>query len=216
LGSGAGYREARGLSVAVNLPSTRDRLIAATGCLLFERGLAGVTTQSVAQKAGVAEGTIYRHFAGRDQMLFCAMRERIPVEYDHVIGRLLQRAGQQSVETNLREFIVAVIPFYALIAPTLGILAAHPALAAEHAKALRAEGKGPQYMLEQIAAYFREEQRLGRIRSDADPNAAAGLLLGICFQRSLLLHLFGQDPTGLSEDELPAAAASVLARGLAQ
>jgi AcrR family transcriptional regulator len=200
--------------VAVKQISTRERLIAAASSLLFERGLAGVTTQSVAEKAGVAEGTIYRHFSGRDALLLCAVRERVPAQYERVVCQLAERAGERTVEINLREFMAALIPFYALIAPMLGILAAHPALAAEHARALEAENRGPRYTVEQIAAYFRAEQQLGRIRPDADPKASAGLLLGVCFQRSLVLHLFGQDPTGLGDDQLPAAAASVLARGL--
>ena len=94
------------------------------------------------------------------------------------------------------------------------MLAADPALARRNAEALRADGKGPGHLLSQVAAYFREEQRLGRISRDVSPNAAAGLMIGFCFYRSLMSHLFGEDPTGISDAELPSAIATILARGV--
>ncbi|MBV8490211.1 MAG: helix-turn-helix transcriptional regulator, partial [Candidatus Eremiobacteraeota bacterium] len=57
--------------------ATREGLIDATESLLREGGLVAVTTQNVARRAGVAEGTIYRHFDSRDALIVCAVRERL-------------------------------------------------------------------------------------------------------------------------------------------
>lgn len=48
---------------------TRPRLVRASLELFFTRGYHETTTAQIARKAGVAEGTIYRHFASKQQLL---------------------------------------------------------------------------------------------------------------------------------------------------
>jgi AcrR family transcriptional regulator len=48
---------------------TRDRLVRAALELFTTLGYHGSTTPEIAKKAGVAEGTIYRHFASKEQLL---------------------------------------------------------------------------------------------------------------------------------------------------
>jgi AcrR family transcriptional regulator len=193
---------------------TRERLIDATERLLCEGGFAAVTTQSVARAAGFAEGTLYRHFESRDELVAATIRERLPADFEHLLDDMIQRAGHGDIEANVADFIRAAMPFFTRIAPFVSMLAAHPPLAARHYAAMREMGKGPRYNHELLAAYFREEQRLGRIRLDIDPRAAAALVMGMCFDHSLMLQLFGEDPSGLTDDELPTTVASIVARGL--
>ena len=48
---------------------TRQRLIRAALELFTTRGYYDTTTAQIAKKAGIAEGTIYRHFASKQQLL---------------------------------------------------------------------------------------------------------------------------------------------------
>jgi len=48
---------------------TREALLNAAAELLAEGGLGEATTQKVARRAGVAEGTIYRHFPSKEAVL---------------------------------------------------------------------------------------------------------------------------------------------------
>ena len=48
---------------------THQRLIRAALELFSTRGYHDTTTAQIAKKAGVAEGTIYRHFASKQQLL---------------------------------------------------------------------------------------------------------------------------------------------------
>jgi len=48
---------------------TRDRLVRAALELFTTQGYHASTTPEIAAKAGVAEGTIYRHFASKEQLL---------------------------------------------------------------------------------------------------------------------------------------------------
>lgn len=48
---------------------TRQRLVRAALELFTTQGYHSTTTPQIARKAGIAEGTIYRHFAGKQQLL---------------------------------------------------------------------------------------------------------------------------------------------------
>jgi AcrR family transcriptional regulator len=193
---------------------TREQLVDATERLMCDGGLSNLTTQRVARECGVAEGTIYRHFASREELVVTTLRERLPGEFQPHIDALMERAGRMDVEGNLRDFITAIAPLFSVIAPILGMLAADPTLAARNAAALRADGGGPHRLVDRIANYFREEQRLHRIPSEVDTRTAASILVSFCFYRSLMLHLFGDDPTRLSDSELPKALAAIVGRAV--
>ena len=199
---------------SVRAAATRETLIAATESLLRAGGLAAVTTQSVARKGSVAEGTIYRHFESRDALIASTVCERLHGDFGQPAGVLERRAGRGPIEDALIEFVAAVLTLYSAAAPALAMLAADPQLAARSATALRADGNSPRQFGDRIAEFFGEEQRLGRAAGDIDKGAVAGLLVGACFYRSLMRHLFGEDPIGLSDGTFAAAVATILARGI--
>jgi AcrR family transcriptional regulator len=55
--------------------ATRQRLIRAALELFTTVGFRATTTPEIAAKAGVAEGTIYRHFSGKEELLVSAYKE---------------------------------------------------------------------------------------------------------------------------------------------
>ena len=55
--------------------STRRRLLGAALELFTSIGFRATTTPAIASRAGVAEGTIYRHFSGKESLLNEAYRE---------------------------------------------------------------------------------------------------------------------------------------------
>jgi AcrR family transcriptional regulator len=55
--------------------ATRQKLIRAGLELFTTIGFRATTTPEIATRAGVAEGTIYRHFSGKEELLLAAYRE---------------------------------------------------------------------------------------------------------------------------------------------
>jgi AcrR family transcriptional regulator len=55
--------------------TTPDRLIQAAVSLVAREGMSAATTAAIAQMAGFAEGTLYRHFDSKDDLLIAAYRE---------------------------------------------------------------------------------------------------------------------------------------------
>lgn len=66
---------------------TRDRLARAALDLFSARGYHGTTTPQIASRAGVAEGTIYRHFASKDHLFNEVYRAGVRL-FAGSIGRL--------------------------------------------------------------------------------------------------------------------------------
>jgi AcrR family transcriptional regulator len=64
-----GDAEARASTRKRDPKGTRDRLVRAALELFTTQGYHASTTPEIAAKAGVAEGTIYRHFASKEQLL---------------------------------------------------------------------------------------------------------------------------------------------------
>jgi AcrR family transcriptional regulator len=54
--------------------ATRERLLAAARDLFAARGYHATTTVLLAERTGIAEGTIYRHFAGKDALYSAVLR----------------------------------------------------------------------------------------------------------------------------------------------
>src|SRR4051812_39012315 len=81
---------------------TRALLIQATIDVVAESGYARATTKAISDAAGVAEGTIYRHFPDKRQLFFAAVMDRNAAVLNWIAG-LPQRAGTGTVAGNLRE-----------------------------------------------------------------------------------------------------------------
>jgi len=55
--------------------ATREKLLRAAMGIVAREGLAAATTAAIAEEAGVAEGTLYRHFDSKDDLLIEAYRQ---------------------------------------------------------------------------------------------------------------------------------------------
>jgi AcrR family transcriptional regulator len=180
---------------------TRDVILDAAAMVMAERGLANVTTRQIAQAAGFTEAALYKHFANKADLLVAVMRERSP-GFTLLAQALNGKAGTGTVADNLTAVARAAIAFYGEGFPMLASMFADPATLAAHKEELRHQGAGPHKVNEAVAAYLRTEQDLGRLRPDADVTAAAGLLLGACFQYAFLSHM---SPPAVGDDDEAAA-----------
>ncbi|MBB4981749.1 AcrR family transcriptional regulator [Streptomyces sp. SFB5A] len=69
--------------------STSERLIEATRELLWERGYVGTSPKAVQQAAGAGQGSMYHHFAGKQDLALAAIRrsaEELGAAAEAVLG----------------------------------------------------------------------------------------------------------------------------------
>lgn len=93
------------MSVAPVKLSTRERLLAATLELVDEGGYAGASVVAITSRAGVAAGTLYRHFASKEDLFVELFRE--------VCGREVQAmyAAADAHELPLEKLDAAIETF---------------------------------------------------------------------------------------------------------
>jgi AcrR family transcriptional regulator len=171
---------------------TRRRIIEAAERVMREKGLARSTTKEIAREAGYSEGALYKHFENKEDLFLSVLAERLP-SFVALSEELPGRAGRGTVRETLEEVARTALAFYAESVPISASVFSEPELLVRHAEELRRRGAGPQKANEAVAAYLRAEQDLGRVRRDADPEAAAALLLGACFQRAFLRHILADE-----------------------
>ncbi|MFI8251982.1 TetR/AcrR family transcriptional regulator [Streptomyces filamentosus] len=188
--------------------ATRTKLVDTTIRLVREVGYAKTTTRAIAQAAGVAEGTLYRHFPDKASLF----AEAVLQQNQHVvdwIDTLPARAGTATVAANLTDCLTRLATLRADILPLELAILTDPELArvAPPPGAL----PGPPGRL---AEYLRAEQDLGRLRADADPDHGAVVLLALLF--GMAMH----PPLSPDQHPLPALpgiadAVDILLRGIA-
>jgi AcrR family transcriptional regulator len=190
--------------------ATRAKLIEATRSVVAEVGYAHASTRAIAQAAGVAEGTIYRHFPDKASLFFASVLDANSAVVAWVTT-LPARAGQGTVEQNLADAVVRLAELRDQILPLELALAADPDLAAQRRRVMAAAGSSlPPGPPEAVAAYLAAEQRLGRVRADVDPHEAATVILGVLFALGTMPSIGGGD---LSPDRL-VSAIRLIVRGI--
>jgi AcrR family transcriptional regulator len=84
---------------------TRARLEREAMRLFVEKGVAETSIRDVAKAAGVAEGAMYRHFAGKEDMVASLFLTHY-LDFGQVLGRLQAEASgtQAKLDAMIREF----------------------------------------------------------------------------------------------------------------
>lgn len=192
---------------------TRERIVEAAERVMRERGLAGSTTKEIAREAGFSEGTLYKHFESKEDLFLKVLAERLP-SFVALSKDLPGRVGLGTVGETLEEVAKTALAFFAQGMPIIASIFSEPALLVRHTQEIRRRGGGPHRANEAVASYLRAEQELGRVRGDADPEAAAAMLLGACFQRAFLRQFLAEDVESAVEERFARDVVRTLMRSL--
>jgi AcrR family transcriptional regulator len=161
----------------------QKRIVEATKHILESKGLSVATTRAIAKEAQCAEGSLYNHFKNRADLLLAVFRESVP-RFSDALNSLAFRVGEETVEENLKTVFLEFLPFYRQVAPLMGSLFSELELLADYQRSLSTSGKGPRTSQDQLAAYLKAEQRLGRVSASANVEFCSEIILGSCFQRA--------------------------------
>jgi AcrR family transcriptional regulator len=195
--------------------STRDRMLDAAAHVMRTRGLARATTKEIAKAAGYSEAALYKHFRDKTDIFLAVLAERVPGTFSAVLANLAERIGEGCVQDTLAEIARAALGFYHETFVMAASVFAEPRLLAAHRAAVRERDAGPHHISDTVANYIEAEQNRGRLRVDADPRAAANLLLGACFQHAFLNRFADATMDDKTAAQTAAALSRTLFRGLA-
>ncbi|MDX2394664.1 MULTISPECIES: TetR/AcrR family transcriptional regulator [unclassified Streptomyces] len=189
---------------------TPERLLDAAEHLMRTIGLANTTTKAIAREAGCSEAALYKHYANKEELFVRVLMERTP-NAGPLMAALHAEPGEESVEQALTGIARNASLFYADAMPIAASLFAEPALLTRHREGVQEIGAGPHLVLDALAGRLRKDLAEGRLRPGADPDAAAALLLGACFQRAFFLHFSGAGAVRPVDEFAPAVARTVWA-----
>lgn len=88
------------------LSASRERIVAAALAIVAEQGYRGCSVSAVAERAGVATGSVYRHFPGKADLVAEVFRTASQREVDAV-------AKAAELEASVHERVTAVIETFA-------------------------------------------------------------------------------------------------------
>jgi AcrR family transcriptional regulator len=92
--------------VEARLSASRERILSAALAIVAERGYAGCSVSAVARRAGVATGSVYRHFPAKTDLVAEVFRTASQREVDAV-------ARAAALERTAAEAVAAVIETFA-------------------------------------------------------------------------------------------------------
>ncbi|MHB8793086.1 MAG: TetR/AcrR family transcriptional regulator [Thermoleophilia bacterium] len=194
-------------------PGLREHLVAAAERVIIRKGFASITVREIAREAGVADGTLYNHFPDKEEVLVEAILGRM-TEIEKMFSELPRQAGKGTVTGNLKKMAVSVLDFEWEAMPLLGSLHTEPKLMKRLIERLHADRRGPHGALDAVREYLRDEQKLGRIDSKADPDAAAMLLVGTLHDMLLNRHMLEGDAGNEVEAGVISKLVKTLMRGI--
>jgi AcrR family transcriptional regulator len=196
----------------MNARRTRQQILDAAQRLIETEGVIRLTTKEIAREAGCAEGTLFNHFKGKDDLCLAMVLENAP-KFRETIARMTP--GKRSVARNLRDIALAAIRFSEKLIPLGVTLLADATLLARHRRSMTGDSNPPKEAFELIGAYIEGEQRLGRISRSASPLAVASLLFGPCFHWAFVRQALGRNMLPMKDAEFVAGLVETLMRGLA-
>jgi AcrR family transcriptional regulator len=200
---GAGLRADVGRSgdegLRADARRNRARILAAAGEVFAEQG-ASASTEEVARRAGVAIGTVFRHFPTKDDLLRAILKD--------LLGRLSEQVALLGADGDpasaLFEFFAGMVGQAAAKKTVIDLLAetGTDVRVAESAGALR----------DGIGTLLTRAQQAGAVRADVQIAEVMALLISTCqgalqaawdedLQRRTLAVIFaGLRPTGYGSD----------------
>jgi AcrR family transcriptional regulator len=175
--------------ITAGVEETRARILAATREIFERNGTRGTTTREVAERAGVNEATLFRHF-GSKAALIGAMREDAcgVAAFRDVVTELDGHDITSDMKTLSAQAVATMAKQRALMCISL----AEDAIEGGSLDLESPEWRGPRGVLSLLTEYF--SARIAEGRMAGEPAFLARLLMGTLFQLVLARKLWGPNP----------------------
>ena len=178
-----------------------DTLLTATALTIAERGIADMTTNHVAARAGVSVGSLYQYFASKDALLD-ALTDKLSADLALMLGQLLETMMAQDVRSVMRCLLHAVFDLFEADSGLYLELVRHW----HHPRTERSIRTLERLLIDAARGYFLKHH--GRLRTD---NLSAMLFVAFNSVVFTGVRYLSQPPPGLGRGEVIEALVEMLA-----
>jgi AcrR family transcriptional regulator len=195
---------------------TRESIDSAALDLFAEKGFAGTATSEIAKRAGVAEGTIFRHYPNKKALLIGVMRpviERVMAPLATKTVRKILTDDHDSVESLLRALLIDRIAMVDRVPPFLRVLLQEGSLHAE-VRDLVASVFGKQ-VYPAFSSQLDDLKARGLVDPTIDNDSAIRMIVSVVGGYVLFAHVLYDDRDRFDDEREIEQMVRVLARGLA-
>lgn len=165
----------------VQAETTRERIMAAARELWLLNGTRGTTTRDIAEKAGVNEATVFRHF-GTKQALLDQMREHYcgAAYSEQILG-----ANSGDIAADLRAIAAGIMT---VLAANREMICIGMAEEARDPEGVEVTWRGPVMLKERVVDRFRQFVAAGVVRGEPEvlTKVFLGMLFGIVVPKKLI------------------------------
>jgi AcrR family transcriptional regulator len=198
----------KGASRGQKKQDRREKIRQAAWELFLEEGYEGATTRAVAERAGIAAGTLFLYAKDKQDLLFLVMHDRLVAAVEEAFDTLPRRGPLLERWMHLFHRIFRMY-------------SEHPALGAAFVRSLPgASGPNAERVnaltfsfLHRLAALVRDAQEQGEVAPDVLPMQAASNVFSLYFG-ALLAWLSGMLPLELALEKHLRPALALQIRGL--
>jgi AcrR family transcriptional regulator len=169
---------------------TRSRILAATREIFERNGTRGTTTREVAERAGVNEATLFRHFGSKAALIGAMREDACGVA---AMRELLTELDGTDFAADIKILAYESARVMASQRALMCIALAEDAVE-EHAQPNfdAPEWRGPRQALELLTEYF--AARVAERRMAGDPALLSRIFMGMMFQLVVARKLWGYSP----------------------
>jgi len=169
---------------------TRARILAATREIFERNGTRGTTTREVAERAGVNEATLFRHFGSKAALIGAMREDSCGLE---AFRNFLTGLDGADIAADIKTLVAHSVRIMAGQRALMCIALAEDAIEVGPPDFDAPEWRGPRRVLDLISEYFATRVAEGRMAGE--PSLLARLFMGIMFQLVVARKLWGDDPT---------------------
>ncbi len=155
----------------LEMPDKQRRILEAAISISNEKGFSSTTTSEIAKKAGVAEGTIFRYFKTKKDIMHGIMLQAINIATDKIIFSSLEKIfdnlENKDLRTVLREILVDRLELVQRFFPMFRVLVSEALYHQDIRDAVIEKlGTRMDQKIKQLCTLMVEN---GQLRSDMDP-----------------------------------------------
>ncbi|SNS13821.1 transcriptional regulator, TetR family [Anaerovirgula multivorans] len=160
--------------MVVSLLHRKERIILSTIEVINELGIQGLSTREIAKREGISEGTIFKHFQSKNQLLLAVLDYYS--QYDSDIVKSINLKNLEPIDAILY-FVDAYATYYesypaiTVISQSYDVLSYNPKLTNKIKDIFLGR-------IKTMETLVKEGQTLGEIHPNADAEKLASMILG--------------------------------------